>query len=209
MSPLFLFAAPWNSSTQPCTISAIWLTKFIIFDCSTSVATLKSRIFTLPIMHSTRTPGIMALTPALSEPCMLAPIMFAPASPKPSASREPSLMIVFSRMTVSMGSLTVLLHFFAVNISWMPAEMFSRVRLLILAFATSSALNSSSAIFIAMSGFSRIASTRLIMFSTGVKTRLLASLENDIAATHSTKQMKPVMIRLKPASRRVKGRKSK
>lgn len=58
---------------------------------SASVAVLKSRTRITPTMHSHFRPGTMAFTPAEPEPIMFWPMMSAPASPKPSASREPSL----------------------------------------------------------------------------------------------------------------------
>jgi len=75
----------------------------MIFSCKTSVAVLKSRTRTKPRMHSTVVPWTLVLMPALSEPRMLWLMMWAPASPKPKAKREPNLMIVFSKITVSMG----------------------------------------------------------------------------------------------------------
>mmetsp|Transcript_5556 Transcript_5556/g.14121 ORF Transcript_5556/g.14121 Transcript_5556/m.14121 type:complete len:238 (+) Transcript_5556:884-1597(+) len=208
MSPLFLFGAPRHSLTTPCTISAIWLTKVMILACSTSVATLKSRTRATPMMHSTRVPGIMASTPALAPPFMLCPIMLAPASPKPSASREPSLMMVFSRMTVSMGALLPA-HSSQDTRSFMKLEMRSLRALDSLALASSSALNSSSAIFMATSGLSRMASTFWIMSSTGCSTRRLASLEKKRAAVQREMQTKRVVSSENIASDFRKGLRSK
>mmetsp|Transcript_95540 Transcript_95540/g.247409 ORF Transcript_95540/g.247409 Transcript_95540/m.247409 type:complete len:229 (+) Transcript_95540:1214-1900(+) len=184
-SPLFLLAYPWNSSTTPCTISAIWFTKVITFACSTSVAVLKSRMRAAPIMHSTRFPSIMASTQALSTPCMLCSMIWAPACPNPRARRDPSLMIVFSRITVSISSgvLCLLLHR-RISFTAFDMEAFAS-NFLVFARFISSILNSSSATFIAESGLSRMVSTFAIMFSTGVKTNRFASFENIKEAAHN------------------------
>lgn len=70
VSPLFRFGAPLNSSTTPCTISAIWFTKVITFDCNTSVAMLKFRMLIIPSTQLIRRPGIITFTEALSPPLM-------------------------------------------------------------------------------------------------------------------------------------------
>mmetsp|Transcript_67401 Transcript_67401/g.158000 ORF Transcript_67401/g.158000 Transcript_67401/m.158000 type:complete len:232 (-) Transcript_67401:1563-2258(-) len=174
-SPVFLFGAPWNSLQTPWTISAIWLENIMTLAWRTSVAVLKSRTRRMPTIHSHLRPGTMAFTPAESEPLMFLPMMSAPASPKPRASKDPSLMMVFSRITVSMtsgreahsleASIAILLSGFCLF-------------LIILSFLISSALNSSSAIFMASKGLSRMASIRSIIFSTGRSTSRFASLVN-------------------------------
>mmetsp|Transcript_24345 Transcript_24345/g.56552 ORF Transcript_24345/g.56552 Transcript_24345/m.56552 type:complete len:213 (-) Transcript_24345:1823-2461(-) len=210
VSPLFLLAAPWNSLTTPWTTSAIWFTNVITFACNTSVAVLKSLILATATMHSTRSPGIIASTTAVLELPMLCPMMLAPASPKPNAKRDPNLIMVFSRITVSMAS------FF-----WFDLQKRTSVKPLIIclpcarvsflarAFSRSSTLNSSSAIFMATRGSSAISSTRLIIASTGLSTRALASLENVREATHSTMHTNNVMSMPNIASSLVNGRKSK
>mmetsp|Transcript_27836 Transcript_27836/g.88021 ORF Transcript_27836/g.88021 Transcript_27836/m.88021 type:complete len:272 (-) Transcript_27836:126-941(-) len=65
---------------------------------------MKFRMSQKPKMASTLRPGTMAFSMELLSPFMFWPMISAPASPKPSASREPILMMVFSRITVSMGS---------------------------------------------------------------------------------------------------------
>mmetsp|Transcript_129083 Transcript_129083/g.306217 ORF Transcript_129083/g.306217 Transcript_129083/m.306217 type:complete len:240 (-) Transcript_129083:1476-2195(-) len=207
VSPLFLLAAPWNSSTTPWTISAIWLTKVITFAWSTSVAVLKSRMRVAPMMHSTRVPSTIASTQALSMPCMLCSMMFAPASPKPSARREPSLMIVFSKMTVSMISVLS----FRDEHPNSSIATWKRVFSCFAAFARliSSTLNSSSATFMAASGFARIVSTFAIMFSTGYSTSRFASLAKPMDARSSITQTKRTVKRLNKDSCLTKGRRSK
>mmetsp|Transcript_166903 Transcript_166903/g.535763 ORF Transcript_166903/g.535763 Transcript_166903/m.535763 type:complete len:214 (+) Transcript_166903:831-1472(+) len=188
-SPLFLLAYPWNSSMTPCTISAIWLTKVMTLDWSTSVAVPKSRIRVAPMIHSTRMPSIIASTHALSTPFMLCSMMDAPAWPKPSASKEPNLMMVFSRMTVSMSSAgpSLPLHIMISLKNWKGPLFASNFR--VLALVISSILNSSSATFIAAKGLSRMVSTLAIMFSTGCSTRRLASPAKTMEAAQRDTQM--------------------
>mmetsp|Transcript_95236 Transcript_95236/g.213298 ORF Transcript_95236/g.213298 Transcript_95236/m.213298 type:complete len:225 (+) Transcript_95236:185-859(+) len=203
VSPMFLFAAPWNSSTTPCTISAMRLTNCITSSCSTSVAVLKSHMRTLPTMQSTRRPETIAFTPDVSEPLMFCETMFAPASPNPRASNEPSLMMVFSRMTVSINSPLCwrrlqhrnCLIASSARVCW---SLFFSADLRI-----SSRLNSASAISVAFNGSSRMASTFSIICSTGVSTRVLASLEKNSEATQSTTHMNTVVSMLRAASRRM------
>mmetsp|Transcript_6320 Transcript_6320/g.17353 ORF Transcript_6320/g.17353 Transcript_6320/m.17353 type:complete len:222 (-) Transcript_6320:1153-1818(-) len=191
VSPLFLLGAPWNSSVTPCTISATWFTKFITSVCSTSVTMLKSWMRTLPMTQSTRRPATMAQTEALCCPRMFWVTMFAPASPKPSTSREPSLMIVLSSIKVSIGSVGALgsqamtLRTF-LKMAWArslkvgfgscfipkdpkpqdPSPVFEPLRLPPKSPPVSF-LNSSSAIWMAVMGLSRMVCTREIIVSTG------------------------------------------
>mmetsp|Transcript_34065 Transcript_34065/g.101634 ORF Transcript_34065/g.101634 Transcript_34065/m.101634 type:complete len:232 (+) Transcript_34065:212-907(+) len=207
-SPVFLFAAPWNSSTTPCTISAIWFTKAMTSAWSTSVAMPKSRIRAAPMMHSTRVPSTMTTTLALSAPRRLCAMMLAPASPKPRASREPSLMMVFSRMTVSMISPP------PASLALQRTTSISRLSLLsscLLAFIfrTSSTLNSSSATRMAARGSLRKVSTLDIMFSTGVSTSLFASFEKKRDTEVSRMQTHSVVSRLNMLSFWTKSRMSK
>mmetsp|Transcript_51607 Transcript_51607/g.116170 ORF Transcript_51607/g.116170 Transcript_51607/m.116170 type:complete len:278 (-) Transcript_51607:1377-2210(-) len=207
VSPLFLFAAPWNSSTTPCTISAIWFTNVMTLSWSTSVAMLKSRIRAAPIMHSTRVPSTIASTFALSKTFMLWAMMFAPASPKPRASSEPSLMMVFSRITVSMSSLV---DAAGVHIT-MSQSHWNLFCCCLCAFALciSSNLNSSSATFIAISGSLRKVSTLEIMFSTGCSTSLFASFEKKRDTVTKDRQMNSVVPRENMLSSWTNGRRSK
>mmetsp|Transcript_99620 Transcript_99620/g.278974 ORF Transcript_99620/g.278974 Transcript_99620/m.278974 type:complete len:348 (-) Transcript_99620:1623-2666(-) len=98
--PKFLFAAPKCWSTTRWTMSATWLTKTMVLSFSTSVMTLKFRMSQKPKIASTLVPGIFTVTRAL-ESNMFSAMMFTPASPKPRANKEPSLMIVFSKICVS------------------------------------------------------------------------------------------------------------
>mmetsp|Transcript_148342 Transcript_148342/g.458530 ORF Transcript_148342/g.458530 Transcript_148342/m.458530 type:complete len:246 (+) Transcript_148342:222-959(+) len=218
VSPLFLFGAPWNSSTTPCTISAMRLTNVITWACSTSVAMEKSRIRREPMMHSTRMPSTMALTQALSTPSMLCSMIFTPASPNPSASNEPSVMMVFSRITVSIsssGSSWVAqssvsysaLHqpFASMNMLLLSSDDFCWI----IASLQSCSWVASSATFMAMSGFARMVSTLAIMFSTGYSTRWLASLEKSREAKVSAKQRNTVTASENTLSFSTKGRTSK
>mmetsp|Transcript_39058 Transcript_39058/g.70498 ORF Transcript_39058/g.70498 Transcript_39058/m.70498 type:complete len:233 (-) Transcript_39058:1678-2376(-) len=199
VSPSFLFTAPRHSSTTPWTISAIWLTNVITLPCRTSVAVVKFRIRAMPTMQSTREPSTIAFTPC-EDPCMLELTIFAPASPNPKAKSDPSLMMVFSNITVSMGSLASVLHSVRGSLHFCSACFrFSF-------FAISSFLNSSSAIFIATNGLSRMASTFLIIFSTGCSTKTLAVLVKKMAAMQRITQMKIVVKMLIAASDLANGR---
>mmetsp|Transcript_28064 Transcript_28064/g.55144 ORF Transcript_28064/g.55144 Transcript_28064/m.55144 type:complete len:286 (+) Transcript_28064:475-1332(+) len=175
VSPLFLLAAPWHSFTMPCTISATLFTNAITFVCSTCITVLKLRTRRTPITQLIFVPSTMACTQALSMPRMLCAIMLVPASPKPTASKDPSLMMVFSRSRVSMGSLDVrrLVH------GAMAKKLRSSVwrEFLSLVFLISSALNAASSMFMAVRGFLRILSTLDIIVSRGWSTSLSASCE--------------------------------
>mmetsp|Transcript_33110 Transcript_33110/g.95179 ORF Transcript_33110/g.95179 Transcript_33110/m.95179 type:complete len:237 (-) Transcript_33110:1297-2007(-) len=206
-SPVFLFAAPWYSSTTPCTISAIWFTKPMTSAWSTSVAMLKFWIRLQPMMHSTLVPSTITTTLALSAPRRLCAMMLAPASPKPRASRDPSLMIVFSRITVSMISVPEFLGLHrTVSIrcfSLLSCCLFS------FTFCASSILNSSSATRMAAKGSFRKVSTLEIMFSTGVSTSLFASPEKNSDTIVSDRQTNSVVSREYRLSFRTKIRLSK
>mmetsp|Transcript_54176 Transcript_54176/g.167966 ORF Transcript_54176/g.167966 Transcript_54176/m.167966 type:complete len:245 (-) Transcript_54176:176-910(-) len=167
------------------------------------------------MMHSTRLPGIIALTPELSRPRMLWLTMSAPASPKPRASKEPSLMIVFSRMRVSMVSLPLEDGKFASTKRCQRSSHWLK-NLLRLVFSlasrylmTSSSSNSASAIFRAISGSFAIVFTFCTILSTGLSTRVLASLEKKSVLMQRTTQMKKVAISASMDSSRVKGLLSK
>mmetsp|Transcript_83810 Transcript_83810/g.260462 ORF Transcript_83810/g.260462 Transcript_83810/m.260462 type:complete len:229 (-) Transcript_83810:927-1613(-) len=192
-SPVFLFAAPLNSSTTPCTISATWFTNPMTSAWSTSVAMLKSRMRVEPMMHSTRLPSTMTTTLALSAPRKLCAMMSAPASPKPSASSDPSLIMVFSRTTVSMISLPVSLALHR-SLSCTTLSLLS-FSFFCLCFFISSSLYSSSATRIAARGSLRNWSTLAIMFSTGFNTSLFASFEKKRDTDVSMRQTQSVVSR--------------
>mmetsp|Transcript_24154 Transcript_24154/g.69506 ORF Transcript_24154/g.69506 Transcript_24154/m.69506 type:complete len:257 (-) Transcript_24154:277-1047(-) len=178
------------------------------------------------MMQSTQTPGIIALTPALSKALMLLLTMLTPAWPKPSASNVPSLMIVFSRTAVSARASSFL---DSVKDVTQPAKRlnasanFCRVSMssgeitvrldstfrLSLCFLASSTSNWASAILIAWSGFSRMVFTLRIIRSIGAKTKLFASAEKSTDATVSTIQTKTVVKMPNFAPARTKGRMSK
>mmetsp|Transcript_108712 Transcript_108712/g.306363 ORF Transcript_108712/g.306363 Transcript_108712/m.306363 type:complete len:280 (+) Transcript_108712:844-1683(+) len=205
-SPMFLFGAPWYSSTQPCTISPTWFTKTITFSFNTSVACMKFLMQQKPMMASTFEPGTIAFTPALAPPFMFWPMISAPASPKPSARRPPSLIIVFSKMTVSIGSFIFFCwHFLKYIMSFPDFASCSRR----FAFSISSRRYSRSPKFMASKGLSLIASIFAIMRSMGFSSSVLASLENVMAPMPTTKQMKIVCNMLRPASSCVMPRMSK
>mmetsp|Transcript_95904 Transcript_95904/g.254775 ORF Transcript_95904/g.254775 Transcript_95904/m.254775 type:complete len:342 (-) Transcript_95904:590-1615(-) len=206
-SPMFLFGAPWKSSTQPCTISPTWFTKTMTFSFSTSVAFVKLRMLQKPMMASTFCPGTIASTPALWLPFMFCPMISAPASPKPSASSPPSLMMVFSRMTVSMGSLI----FFA----WHVLYNNFRKELILAScsrrftLSISSRLYSRSPSFMASSGLSLMVCILAIMRSIGLSNNWLALTWKDHTPMPTAKQMKMVWSMLSPASSCVVARLSK
>mmetsp|Transcript_104633 Transcript_104633/g.249093 ORF Transcript_104633/g.249093 Transcript_104633/m.249093 type:complete len:244 (+) Transcript_104633:838-1569(+) len=171
-----------------------------------------------PTMQSTRLPGTIAFTPAESKPCMLSATMLAPASPKPKASKDPSLMIVFSKIAVSIIASSCappLKEKRLIQPDSQPRPYFSShtccctLPLLSRNFLISSPLNSSSAIFMAAKGLSLIKLTFSIMRSTGRSTSAFASLENCIDATHRTRQMNPVSIMLLEDSNLTNGLASK
>mmetsp|Transcript_549 Transcript_549/g.1418 ORF Transcript_549/g.1418 Transcript_549/m.1418 type:complete len:369 (-) Transcript_549:1643-2749(-) len=98
-SPMFLLAEPPCSETSMCTILAMLLTNSMTPSCSTSVASVKRRMSQKPKMAHILWPGTMGLrSPPLR---MFSATTSAPASPKPTASREQILVIEFSRMRVS------------------------------------------------------------------------------------------------------------
>mmetsp|Transcript_35795 Transcript_35795/g.106287 ORF Transcript_35795/g.106287 Transcript_35795/m.106287 type:complete len:305 (-) Transcript_35795:1501-2415(-) len=146
-------------------------------------------------MASTLLPGIIALMAVLSLAPSLAArfctIVSPPASPKPRASREPSLMIVFSRMLVSsvvIGPLLALpLPFFLASCAF-SFLLWRRCR----------ALSSPSAA--AIIGFVRIMSTSLVIRSMGARTSLSTSRAKSRAPAERTRMMKKVCVMPKTAS---------
>mmetsp|Transcript_2480 Transcript_2480/g.5671 ORF Transcript_2480/g.5671 Transcript_2480/m.5671 type:complete len:220 (-) Transcript_2480:529-1188(-) len=200
-SPIFLFAAPKYSSTIPCTISAIWLTKTMTLSWRIWVQSAKSWISQYPKIQSTMRPGIMALTPAVSLPFIFSPIISAPASPNPKARRPPILMMVFSRITVSMGSCFFLL--FQNFVHHLSSCSFSRRR------AACSSLYAPSPSLMAAMGESRITNSFLLIRSIGFRTRSLAPVVKDTVAPASRIQMKRVCPTLSKASNAVYARLSK
>mmetsp|Transcript_70559 Transcript_70559/g.200263 ORF Transcript_70559/g.200263 Transcript_70559/m.200263 type:complete len:284 (+) Transcript_70559:746-1597(+) len=198
LSPLLRFGAPWNSFATPWTISAMWFTKVVMLVCSTSVDKLKLFTLATPITQSTCAPGTMASTRAVcSFACRLWAMMLQPAWPKPITSSVPSLMMVFSRMTVSMMVWPSCWPWktFKVTRSFRYDLIFSRFLLLSRALARSSARNSSSDILMAAMGLSRMVSTRCIMFSSGWTTKLFASWENRTDPINSRQSTKKVVHR--------------
>mmetsp|Transcript_70910 Transcript_70910/g.217332 ORF Transcript_70910/g.217332 Transcript_70910/m.217332 type:complete len:222 (-) Transcript_70910:1125-1790(-) len=188
-SPMFRLAAPCHVSTMLWTISATWFTKTITLSCSTSVVSMKLRMLQKPNTASTLLPGIMAFTVALSS-SMFLPMISDPASPKPSASSLPSLMMAFSRIFVS--------SVWTLSSVWRRQQQPARQRASqprLAAGRTSSSCFSryeSSPSFMAYRGLARIFSTLLIMRSIGCSTRTLASWLNTIAPTARIAQMKTV-----------------
>mmetsp|Transcript_97232 Transcript_97232/g.275471 ORF Transcript_97232/g.275471 Transcript_97232/m.275471 type:complete len:278 (+) Transcript_97232:913-1746(+) len=220
-SPTFLFGLPKNSLMHECTTPAMWLTKTMTWSCRTSVASVKFRMSQNPKMASTLRPGIMAFNAELSPPFMFWPMISAPASPKPRASREPILMMVFSSTTVSIGSGACL----DVVILWpmsrnqvahlltMPLKpVFSlamrpaghsfprRAPRVLLEAWTCSRCCSSWPMVIASSGLFLILPSLAIMRSMGVSTSLFASFENVMAPKPSRKHMKSVCSEFSIAS---------
>mmetsp|Transcript_102382 Transcript_102382/g.256535 ORF Transcript_102382/g.256535 Transcript_102382/m.256535 type:complete len:236 (-) Transcript_102382:436-1143(-) len=169
--PKFLLGAPKCKSTTLCTISATWFTKTMVCSFSTSVAMWKWRISQNPKIASTLEPGMLAM-PWESSLSKFSAIMLTPASPKPNASKEPNLMIVFSSIFVS-------------RVVFLRSRSFSR-RCLLLAFldlgrnssmpARCPEAGSGPASLIAYKGSRRINSTLLIIRSIGCSTRLSTSL---------------------------------
>mmetsp|Transcript_71030 Transcript_71030/g.205662 ORF Transcript_71030/g.205662 Transcript_71030/m.205662 type:complete len:219 (-) Transcript_71030:1408-2064(-) len=196
---------------------------------NTSVITLKFRMSQKPKIASTRRPGIMAFKAELSPPFMFCPMISAPASPNPSASKEPILMIVFSRMTVSIGSGTCCDVRFekrfihgnhrSTKLEKRPSlalpfvdraslsSVFIACRLF--RFATCSRWCSSSPMAIASSGLFLMRFNFVIIRSIGVSTKVFASRENVIAPKPSRKQMNNVWNVFSRASKREPPRRSK
>mmetsp|Transcript_26176 Transcript_26176/g.78260 ORF Transcript_26176/g.78260 Transcript_26176/m.78260 type:complete len:258 (+) Transcript_26176:193-966(+) len=107
-APMFLFGLPQNSLALECTRKAMLLTKTVMCSFRTSVVCVKFCIAQQQKMPWTGFPGCMALSVVFGPPFMLCTMISDPASPKPRASNEPILIIVCSRMTVSMASWTSL-----------------------------------------------------------------------------------------------------
>mmetsp|Transcript_57835 Transcript_57835/g.105531 ORF Transcript_57835/g.105531 Transcript_57835/m.105531 type:complete len:237 (+) Transcript_57835:66-776(+) len=205
-SPLFLFGAPEYSSMIPCTISDTWFTNFMMLFWSASVNTPKSLIDARPMIQSTGVPSTIPFTELWLSLPMLREVMLAPASPKPKASRVPSLIMVFSRIRVSIG----------LSGTFAPWQRINRLKLFqrfldldcSLDFCLSSALKASSANLVAIKGLMRIICTFNIMPSSGLRMRLFASEEIIIEAMASTQQMKATIIRLQVHSTFIRGRSS-
>mmetsp|Transcript_52761 Transcript_52761/g.112926 ORF Transcript_52761/g.112926 Transcript_52761/m.112926 type:complete len:270 (+) Transcript_52761:848-1657(+) len=218
-SPMFLLGLPKNSLMQEWTTPAMRLTKTITWSCSTSVASVKFRMSQKPKIASTRRPGIMAISAELSPPFIFWPMISAPASPKPSAKREPILMMVFSSTTVSMGSGTCLfpggpnrtrgLNFMSQLLQlflWPRSRMMAACSFVRKAFrffreaATCSLWCSSSPMVMASKGLFLIFSSLAIIRSMGISTSLFASWENVMAPKRSKPQMKIVCAEFSTAS---------
>mmetsp|Transcript_24063 Transcript_24063/g.74802 ORF Transcript_24063/g.74802 Transcript_24063/m.74802 type:complete len:221 (+) Transcript_24063:972-1634(+) len=190
----------------------------------TSVASVKFRMSQNPKIASTRLPGTMAFSAELSPPCMFWPMISAPASPKPSASREPIFTMVFSRTTVSMGSgcsrgarqgsrsrRPRRRSRSALRRPPSPSTRAVRFRRWAAAAASAACSRrcSSSPMLVASRGLLRILSSLETMRSMGASTSLLASLEKVIAPKPRRKQMKIVCAVLSSASIREPLRRSK
>mmetsp|Transcript_35662 Transcript_35662/g.75978 ORF Transcript_35662/g.75978 Transcript_35662/m.75978 type:complete len:200 (+) Transcript_35662:1007-1606(+) len=192
---------------HPCTISPTWFTKTMTFSFRTSVASAKLRMLQKPMMASTFCPGTIALTPALWPTFMFCPMISAPASPKPKAKRPPSLMMVFSSITVSMGSFTFLLNLYLyMSFQHLLIWLSSCSRC---AASISSRRCSRSPNLIAAKGLSLMVSILPIMRSMGFNKSTFALLEKDIAPKPTAQQMKIVRNMLRPASTCVVPRTSK
>mmetsp|Transcript_14587 Transcript_14587/g.41797 ORF Transcript_14587/g.41797 Transcript_14587/m.41797 type:complete len:302 (-) Transcript_14587:1152-2057(-) len=201
-SPMFLLAAPCQVSTMLCTISATWFTNTMTLSCNTSVVSVKFRMSQKPKTASTLLPGIMALTVALSSSIFF-PMISEPASPKPSASNLPSLMMAFSRIFVSK---VCTFSFLFRHQYFPPNHDLSRWR----GFPSCSCFSRyvSSPSFIAYSGLSRIFSTLEIILSMGCSTRTFASWLKTMAPAARIAQMKTVWRMLYTADLSIHGLKS-
>mmetsp|Transcript_60576 Transcript_60576/g.170685 ORF Transcript_60576/g.170685 Transcript_60576/m.170685 type:complete len:257 (-) Transcript_60576:1121-1891(-) len=184
-------------------------------------------------MASTFLPGTMALSAELSPPRMFWPMISAPASPKPRASREPILIIVFSRTTVSMGSgpsrpgygpcRHLVQHLIrasfalrrvnrrstGVGATEMVSSWGSWWSWCSWGWTPSSLFCSSSPIVIAARGLVLIRSIFAIIRSMGASTSRFASLENVMAPKPRSRQMKTVWNVFSIASIREPLRRSK
>mmetsp|Transcript_45974 Transcript_45974/g.104761 ORF Transcript_45974/g.104761 Transcript_45974/m.104761 type:complete len:256 (-) Transcript_45974:5-772(-) len=164
-----------------------------------------------PKMASTRLPGIMALTVALSSPIFL-PMISEPASPKPSASSLPSLMMAFSRIFVSRVCTLVALR---CRRRQAPHESMQRFHLpfspgadAISSSCACASLYVSSPSLMAKSGLSRILSTLLIIRSIGCSTSTFASWLKASAPISRMTQTKSVWSMLNTAAFLAHGRRS-
>mmetsp|Transcript_22876 Transcript_22876/g.54437 ORF Transcript_22876/g.54437 Transcript_22876/m.54437 type:complete len:204 (-) Transcript_22876:264-875(-) len=184
---------------MPCTISLTWLTKTITFSFSTSVASVKLRMLQKPNTASTSWPGTIAFSSAVAPPCMLWTMISAPASPKPSASRPPSLIRVLSKIAVSRVSKSLVSFFFRQH----PCLLASS------ASSSSCILKSMSPSFIACRGFFLMASSFTRIRSSGPKSSAWASRAKEIAPAAKARQIKQVCSMFKPAALCVTGRVSK
>mmetsp|Transcript_1787 Transcript_1787/g.5670 ORF Transcript_1787/g.5670 Transcript_1787/m.5670 type:complete len:268 (-) Transcript_1787:1171-1974(-) len=166
-------------------------------------------------MASTLEPGTSASTQSLSSSRFL-PMISLPASPKPSASREPSLMIAFSRIFVSIEAL-----FFCRigRLAFLPVGLMD---LTPFSFLSSGKNPSSldlrvpacgaycwSAKRMAYKGSCRMISTLLIIRSIGSKTSWSASLLKSSAPTARTSTTNAVWTMLRMASHSTSLRRSK
>mmetsp|Transcript_14566 Transcript_14566/g.50060 ORF Transcript_14566/g.50060 Transcript_14566/m.50060 type:complete len:224 (-) Transcript_14566:1168-1839(-) len=98
-SPMFLLALPPCRATSMWTILAMEFTNSITSSCSTSVVSVNCRMSQKPKMAHILRPGTIGLR---SPPCfMFSAMISAPASPKPTASSEQILEMLFSRIFVS------------------------------------------------------------------------------------------------------------
>mmetsp|Transcript_115585 Transcript_115585/g.331833 ORF Transcript_115585/g.331833 Transcript_115585/m.331833 type:complete len:223 (-) Transcript_115585:1368-2036(-) len=149
-------------------------------------------------MASTLEPGIMAFTVALSS-SRFWPMISLPASPKPKANNDPSLMIAFSRILVSIVACFFTSVRFAPFVFRMPSPSM-RIR--------SPPLYCKSPSWIAYNGFCRMISTLLIIRSIGNKTSLSTSRLKSNAPMARTITTNTVCAMPKIASHLIKARTS-
>mmetsp|Transcript_77613 Transcript_77613/g.251292 ORF Transcript_77613/g.251292 Transcript_77613/m.251292 type:complete len:375 (+) Transcript_77613:811-1935(+) len=206
-SPKFLLGAPCQSSVQPCTISLTWLTNSMVLSLSASMLSVKFRNAAKPKAQSTSVPSAFSRMPAPGEVPAKRPTISAPASPKPRAKRPPSLIMVFSSNTVSIGSLTTFMYWYWKS-NRLSLDIFASASFF-LACSTSSRRYSKSPRRMASKGLSLIVSIFAIILSMGCSNNSLASLEKDMAPTPTARQMKIVCKMFKPASSFVVPRVSK
>ena len=155
----------------------------------TSVASVKFLMSQKPKIYIYFIPGSIGLT---SSPfSIFFAIISEPASPKPRAKRAPILLRVYSSTTVSIGA-----SFFSSSpptfrtlesaLSWASAKASCS--------ASSSRSSFSSSSCAAFRGSDVIAYTFLIIFSIGVITRSVVSLEKRSAPAANTKETMNVVV---------------
>mmetsp|Transcript_121044 Transcript_121044/g.349724 ORF Transcript_121044/g.349724 Transcript_121044/m.349724 type:complete len:241 (-) Transcript_121044:899-1621(-) len=230
---------PKYSLMTPWTMIVTRFTKTITSSFKVSVISVKFLRLHKPNIASTFRPGTMVFRLDALSPFMFWAMISAPASPKPRASNEPILMIVFSSTTVSMesGSLLVFSVFLQQSrpngsmsnckrmrmpepseSDWRPFVISSMEKALMELllwrardfFAWLSAFRlSPSPMVIAAKGLFLILSTLAIIRSMGWSTYLLASFEKVTAPMPSNKQMNSVCPMFKAASNFEPSRRSK
>mmetsp|Transcript_41355 Transcript_41355/g.108679 ORF Transcript_41355/g.108679 Transcript_41355/m.108679 type:complete len:323 (-) Transcript_41355:869-1837(-) len=184
-------------------------TNSMMLPCSTSVAVVKLRISQNPKIASTYSPGNIGSIPD-PAPCKFLEMIRVPASPNPKSNRVPSLINVFSRITVSMGSSCF---------SSVHSQEMARYTCVSLAggllsfsflalFACCSLRYSWKPSWVAFRGSSFICCKIVTMRSMGDSTSRLASWVNMVFAVDSTMQRKIVCSMLRIAATSLMGRRS-